>query len=543
MSRKILIMCFFSLIIGCQTNSNDIKWKKFDQSNLINESKENPNKRLQYKFIQPLFNKKNTWFEGFEVVLRDFDERNYERLKPFIIERSIPEIQQNILSGNLTYELLTKFFLYRIRKIEFDNNKFLNSIISINQNIIKEAREKDRKKPKSIYSLHGIPILLKDNINFSNLPTTAGALAFKKNYADDAHVVKNLKASGALIIGKTNLSEWAYYFCSGCPLGYSAIGGQTLNPYGRKVFESGGSSSGSGVAIASNFAPVALGTETSGSILSPSSLNSIVGMKPTVGSISRSGIIPISSTFDTSGPMTKNIIDNVIVFNASLGFDPKDPMSKNKIDVNINEILKANLDGKKFAVFKNLLDEKLYKESINKIVENGGEIIEFEPPKVDFSGFGKILDYDMKFDLNKYIENYIDTKLKINNVNDIIDFNLQDTIFRSPYGMKRFLGMSKNKISKSEYLNLKNKLRKNAQMFFFNSLKNGSVDAILSINNYHASFAAAANYPCLTVPMGYKDNGEPQNITFISSSHNEHLLYEIGYAFEKITKKRIPPSL
>ena len=536
-------MCFFSLIIGCQTNSNDIKWKKFDQSNLINESKENPNKRLQYKFIQPLFNKKNTWFEGFKVVLRDFDERNYERLKPFIIERSIPEIQQNILSGNLTYELLTKFFLYRIRKIEFDNNKFLNSIISINQNIIEEAREKDRKKPKSIYSLHGIPILLKDNINFSNLPTTAGALAFKKNYADDAHVVKNLKASGALIIGKTNLSEWAYYFCSGCPLGYSAIGGQTLNPYGRKVFESGGSSSGSGVAIASNFAPVALGTETSGSILSPSSLNSIVGMKPTVGSISRSGIIPISSTFDTSGPMTKNIIDNVIVFNASLGFDPKDPMSKNKIDVNINEILKANLEGKKFAVFKNLLDEKLYKESINKIVENGGEIIEFEPPKVDFSGFGKILDYDMKFDLNKYIENYIDTKLKINNVNDIIDFNLQDTIFRSPYGMKRFLGMSKNKISKSEYLNLKNKLRKNAQMFFFNSLKNDSVDAILSINNYHASFAAAANYPCLTVPMGYKDNGEPQNITFISSSHNEHLLYEIGYAFEKITKKRIPPSL
>ena len=204
--------------------------------------------------------------------------------------------------------------------------------------------------------------------------------------------------------------------------------------------------------------------------------------------------------------MTKNIIDNVIVFNASLGFDPKDPMSKNKIDVNINEILKANLYGKKFAVFKNLLDEKLYKESINKIVENGGEIIEFEPPKVDFSGFGKILDYDMKFDLNKYIENYIDTKLKINNVNDIIDFNLQDTIFRSPYGMKRFLGMSKNKISKSEYLNLKNKLRKNAQMFFFNSLKNGSVDAILSINNYHK--VCSGKLSMFNGTNGYKDNGE-----------------------------------
>ena len=536
-------MCFISLIIGCQTNSNDIKWKEFDQSNLIDESKKNINKRLQFKFIQPLFNKKNKWFEGIEEALRDFDERSYERLKPLIIERSIPEIQQNILSGNLTYELLTKFFLYRIRKIEFDNNKFLNSIISINQNIIKEAKEKDRKKPKSIYSLHGIPILLKDNINFSNLPTTGGALAFKKNYADDAHVVKNLKASGALIIGKTNLSEWAYYFCSGCPLGYSAIGGQTLNPYGRKVFESGGSSSGSGVAIASNFAPVALGTETSGSILSPSSLNSIVGMKPTVGLISRSGIIPISSTFDTSGPMTKNVIDNALVFNASMGFDPKDPMSKNKINININEILKANLVGKKFAVFKNLINEKLYKESINIIIENGGEIIEFEPQKVDFSGFVKILDYDMKFDLNKYIENYVDNKLKIKNVHDIIDFNLRDTIFRSPYGMKRFLGMSKNKISKSEYLNLKNKLRKNAQIFFFNSLKNDSVDAILSINNYHASFAAAANYPCLTLPMGYKDSGEPQNLTLISSSLNEYLLYEIGYAFEKITKKRIPPNL
>ena len=129
-------------------------------------------------------------------------------------------------------------------------------------------------------------------------------------------LVKRIRDKGGLILGKVNLSEWAYYFCSGCPLGYSAMGGQTLNPYGRKRFETGGSSSGSGVAVAANYAAVAIGSETSGSILSPSGKNSVVGLKPTIGAVSRGGVVPISSTLDTAGPMTKNVLDNAIVMSA-----------------------------------------------------------------------------------------------------------------------------------------------------------------------------------------------------------------------------------
>ena len=153
--------------------------------------------------------------------------------------------------------------------------------------------------------MYGMPVLIKDNINTSGMPTTAGAIALLENEnTEDAFIIKKLKEAGALILGKSNLSEWAYYFCGTCPVGYSATGGQTLNPYGRAIFESGGSSSGSGASVAANYAVAAVGTETSGSITSPSSQNSVVGLKPTIGLLSRTGIVPISTTLDTPGPMT-----------------------------------------------------------------------------------------------------------------------------------------------------------------------------------------------------------------------------------------------
>ena len=330
---KIIILLLF---IGC--NNKNLEWELYDESSELISNKDHSINRMQFKLIQSKYNDKNKWFKNLNTYLIDFSEKDYQELKPLIIEKDIPSIQKNILSGKLTYEKLTLFYLYRIKKIEFNKNSYLNSIISLNQNIILEAKEKDKKKPSSIYSLHGIPILLKDNINFDGLPTTAGSALLRDNISEDSFVVKKLKESGAIVLGKTNLSEWAYYFCVGCPLGYSAIGGQTLNPYGRKIFESGGSSSGSGVAISANLSSVALGSETSGSILSPSSLNSIVGLKPTIGLVSRNGIVPISSTLDTSGPMTKNVIDNVIVFNSIMGFDDNDSYSKERIDVNIKQI-------------------------------------------------------------------------------------------------------------------------------------------------------------------------------------------------------------
>jgi amidase len=495
-----LLIFLYLLLSGC--NSSEKKWIPYDESSEITNNKTHSLERMQFKLIQSKFNDKNIWFSELDNYLKDFSEDDYEKLKPLIIEKDIPSIQTNIILKKLTYEKLVLFYLFRIKKIEFNKNTYLNSIISLNPNIVLEARKKDKIKPESIYSLHGIPILLKDNINFDGLPTTAGAEILKNNIADDSFVVKKLKESGAVILGKTNLSEWAYYFCVGCPLGYSAIGGQTLNPYGRKEFESGGSSSGSGAAISANLSSVSLGSETSGSILSPSSLNSIVGLKPTIGLVSRTGIIPISNTLDTSGPMTKNVIDNVIVFNSIMGFDQDDSHSKNKININYNEIINSSLKDKRLGVFKSLLNDSLYLKTIEDIKRAGGIIIEFEPPKINFLGFRKILDVEMKNELPKYLSTYFKDNMNIKNISDIINYNLQDSLNRSPYGQKIFEGIVSDNTGKEEFKKLKVRLKKEGERYFNESLKKYSLDAILSINNYHAAYAAAAYYPCLTGSYG-----------------------------------------
>ena len=534
-----LLIFLYLLLSGC--NSSEKKWIPYDENPEITNNKTHSLERMQFKLIQSKFNDKNIWFSELDNYLKDFSEDDYEKLKPLIIEKDIPSIQTNIIQRKLTYEKLVLFYLFRIKKIEFNKNTYLNSIISLNPNIVLEARKKDKIKPESIYSLHGIPVLLKDNINFDGLPTTAGAEVLKNNIADDSFVVKKLKESGAVILGKTNLSEWAYYFCVGCPLGYSAIGGQTLNPYGRKEFESGGSSSGSGAAISANLSSVSLGSETSGSILSPSSLNSIVGLKPTIGLVSRTGIIPISNTLDTSGPMTKNVIDNAIVFNSIMGFDQNDSHSKNKININYNEIINSSLKDKRLGVFKSLLNDSLYIKTIEDIKKAGGIIIEFEPPKINFLGFRKILDVEMKNELPKYLSNYFKDNLNIKNISDIINYNLQDSLNRSPYGQKIFEGIVSDNTGKGEFEKLKVRLKKEGERYFNESLKKYSLDAILSINNYHAAYAAAAYYPCLTVPMGYNKSGLPSNLTFISSSYEENKLYQLGYAYEKLSNKRVAP--
>lgn len=534
-----LLIFLYLLLSGC--NSSEKKWIPYDESSEITNNKTHSLERMQFKLIQSKFNDKNIWFSELDNYLKDFSEDDYEKLKPLIIEKDIPSIQTNIIQKKLTYEKLVLFYLFRIKKIEFNKNTYLNSIISLNPNIVLEARKKDKIKPESIYSLHGIPILLKDNINFDGLPTTAGAEILKNNIADDSFVVKKLKESGAVILGKTNLSEWAYYFCVGCPLGYSAIGGQTLNPYGRKEFESGGSSSGSGAAISANLSSVSLGSETSGSILSPSSLNSIVGLKPTIGLVSRTGIIPISNTLDTSGPMTKNVIDNVIVFNSIMGFDQDDSHSKNKINIKYNEIINSSLKDKRLGVFKSLLNDSLYLKTIEDIKRAGGIIIEFEPPKINFLGFRKILDVEMKNELPKYLSTYFKDNMNIKNISDIINYNLQDSLNRSPYGQKIFEGIVSDNTGKEEFKKLKVRLKKEGERYFNESLKKYSLDAILSINNYHAAYAAAAYYPCLTVPMGYNKNGLPSNLTFISSSFEENKLYQLGFAYEKLSNKRVAP--
>ncbi|WOD43259.1 amidase family protein [Hwangdonia lutea] len=501
----------------------------------------------EFKVLDSKFIDVSQLWQPFENDLKDFTAETYNNLKPLILEADIPTLQNHISEGHLSYELLTKFYLYRIKKFDRENSLSLNSVISLNPNAIKEAIEADQTdfevEPHPIY---GMPILLKDNINTSGMPTTAGAVALQNNNTDDAFVVKQLKRKGAIILGKANLSEWAYFFCNDCPSGYSAIGGQTLNPYGRRIMDTGGSSSGSGVAVAANFCVAAVGSETSGSILSPSSQNSIVGLKPTIGLLSRSGIVPISSTLDTPGPMTKNVTDNAIVLDAMLGFDNNDSKSIDTTSetgfYNSNMLFKADFSGKRFGAFKRLLEDSLYVQAIADLKSKGAKIIEIEEEKNDLPDFLRLLNLDMKNDLPKYLSDDASNDVVVTSVKDVIDFNKKDSVNRMPYGQKLFEGIVADSAANEAFQNIKNTLKTNGRRFYDKPMKAHNLDGFLSINNYHAGFAAVAEYPAITVPMGYTEKGAPKGLTFISKPLSENDLLQWAYIYEQVSKRRKAPK-
>lgn len=530
------------IIFSCEEN-NLTKWVNYDESSELVESQKNDNIRLRYQRIQSISKDKNQLIEGFEKEISKFIKNKYDSYKELILERSIPEIQKNVIEGKLSYYDLTLFYLSRIYLIEFNDKLYLNSIISINKDVLEVAKERDKNSKGEINSIYGIPILLKDNIGFDKLPTTAGAFSLKDNLTENAFIVNRLEDEGAIILGKTNLSEWANYFCLGCPNGYSAMGGQTLNPYGRKVLDTGGSSSGSGVATASNLSSVSLGSETSGSILSPSSANSLVGMKPTIGHVSRSGIVPISSTLDTAGPMTKFVIDNIIVYNSIIGFDDNDSYSKNTSSIDLEKVFNSSLENKKLGYYSNYYkNDSIYKLNVDLLKSNGAELFEINPKSVELNNFRKLLDEDMRRDLVSYLEDYGNIKLEVKDVASIIEFNSLDSIERSPYGQGIFRGILNNPFSDEELYDLRESLLSSGNLYYDQSFETYELDAVLSINNYGAGYAAAAHNPCLTVPMGFRKNNQPAGLTFIGKSGKEQILYELGYSFEKISKKRKAPN-
>ena len=546
MKKRVLLIISISFIIGCQAKKEKqpaVIFKKYDEIPALQKQQNHENNRMQFKLFQSKYLDMNTIFEPFKNDLAYFSEENYTALKPLILEQDIPALQKSIKEGNLSYEKLTLFYLYRIRKFESDSAKSLNSIISLNPNVLEDARTRDKnKKENAEYSIYGMPIFLKDNINTNDMPTTAGAIALAENKnTADAFIVEKLREKGGLILGKVNLSEWAYFFCSGCPLGFSAVGGQTLNPYGRGVFETGGSSAGSAVAIAANFAVAAVGTETAGSITSPSSLNSVVGLKPTIGVLSRTGIVPISSTLDTPGPMTKNVIDNAIFMNAMRGYDKNDFVSKKIGQDYLQNGFNQKLKGRRLGALKSLLSDSVYVATLKKLKKSGVKIVEITAPEISFDGFTTFLNIEMKHGLPKYLSESAAKNITIKSVEDVTIYNLKDASLRAAYGQQLFDGIVRDQTSLEELAIIKNRLSAESKKSL-QALKSENLDAILSINNYHSGIAAVAKHPTLTVPMGYKNSGEPISLTFIGIPFSERKLLEIGYAFEQLTKVREMPK-
>lgn len=543
--KKILFLSLF-FILACKPTQKTVipAWASYDETEEVAKNATNASTKMQYKLIQSKILDKNTIWKNIAQQISTFSEDDYQRLKPLILEQNIPTIQSHIQSGSLSYETLTQWYLYRIVKYENDKDKMLNAIVAINPEAVNEARKRDKNKSNHDHPIYGIPILVKDNTNVMGMPTTAGTHLLRNNTAADAFIITQIKDKGAIVLGKTNLSEWANFLFLTGPNGYSAVGGQTLNPYGRKIFDTGGSSSGSGAAVAANYAAAAVGTETSGSILSPSWQNSIIGLKPTTGLLSRTGIIPISSTLDTPGPMTKNVTDSGILLSAMSGEDINDSATKNnpKNIKYLDDLRSGTLQGLRFGAIKSFLRDSIYKQSINTIIKLGGIVVEYDPEPMNFDGFGTILSADMKVDLPNYLNKYASNELTTRSIADVIAYNKNDSILKIPYGQGRFEQMLAENTTEAELLQIKAKIKKEGVNFFEKPMVKYQLDAILSINNNNAGHAAAANYPCLTIPMGYKTTGEPWGLTFIARPYQENTLLKMGLALEKATKIRKLPQ-
>lgn len=527
------ILFFLAIaVISCKSPNTENKVSKASSSN-----------DEKFKVLDSKFLKKEEIIAPFREVLSSFRESNV--LKELILEKSIPEIQQAVYDGKLSYQQLTLFYINRIAKYDRENRKSLNSVIALNPKALEDAYAYDLKLDEyrrgegkfNPYSLMGMPILLKDNINAAGMKTTAGAAVLKDLEVDNARITQRLIEADAIILGKANLSEWAYFFCEGCPSGYSAIGGQTLNPYGRKDIDTGGSSSGSGVAVAANFAVAAVGSETAGSILSPASQNSIVGMKPSVGTLSGIGIVPISTYLDTAGPMTKNVTDNVILMKAMLS------NKRRYSDLFIANLGTSTVQGRIFGVFPGYKQNPLYAKAVEDIVALGATVVELEQKTPQLDGFVSLLNIDMKKDLPAYFMGLGNPSYQGWDVASIMELNKKDALNNMPYGQGLFEGIVKEKeYTAAESAALKTRLTIAAQEYFDFYIQTHNLDGFLSVNNYNAAEAAVAFYPAITVPMGYNEANRPYGITFIAPTEEEKLLYQWAAAYEKATKHRKMPK-
>ena len=488
-------------------------------------------------------------------------------------EVTISELQQGMASGKFTARSLVKKYLDRIDDVDKDG-PMINSVIEINPDALSIAEQLDReRKDKGTRGpLHGIPILIKDNIDTADrLKTTAGSLALLESRPQqDAFVARRIREVGAVILGKTNLSEWANFRSTSSTSGWSARGGQTRNPYVLSRNPCG-SSSGSGAAPAANLCAAAIGTETDGSVVCPSSANSLVGIKPTVGLISRAGIIPIAHSQDTAGPMARTVRDAVILLGALTGIDARDDETKKssgKVQADYTRFLdRDGLRGMRLGVarkhfgFNDAVD-KLINDHIAEMKRLGAVII--DPADIPTSGkFDdselEVLLYEFKADLNAYLSK-AGGNIPARSLKELIAFNEKHREQEMPYfGQELFIrAEAKGPLTSKKYLAAlqKNHLLTRSQGIDF-VMKKNRLDALIAptggpawptdwINGDHfkggySSASAVAGYPHITVPAGYVF-GLPVGISFFGGAWSEPTLIRLAYAFEQATKARRPPE-
>lgn len=481
-------------------------------------------------------------------------------------EASVTDLQQFMRKGQLSATTLVQAYLDRIA--QYDDQ--VKSIIQLNPDALAIARvlDEERAAGKLRGPLHGIPVLIKDNIDTGDqMLTTAGSLALTFAPApDDAFVVKQLRSAGAIILGKTNLSEWANFRSTRSSSGWSGRGGQTRNPY---VLDRSpcGSSAGSGAAVSANFATLAIGTETNGSVVCPSSTNGVVGIKPTVGLVSRDGIIPISETQDTAGPMTRTVKDAALLLGVMAGIDSKDKATTSaQLHADYTQFLDENaLKGKRIGILKGTFGNHEKVDAILDMVvttleEQGAEVIsDIELPERENIGSASytLMLYEYKDGLNNYFASRPNSPIQ--SIEDLIAFNRENADQEMPFFGQEHLerAAEMGSLEEPEYLEALEQVTLNARDAIDNALAAHNLDALMGItggpswtidvvNGDHfgmgsSSPAAQSGYPNITVPAGYV--GElPVGVSFFAGRYEEPKLIGIAYDFEQATQVRRAPK-
>jgi len=489
-------------------------------------------------------------------------------------ELTVADLQKRMQSGQDTAKSLVQKYLARIDQLD-TRGPALHYMIEMNPEAlaIAEALDEERRKTGPRGSLHGVPVLIKDNIGTADrMTTTAGSLALEGSIpAKDSFVAARLREAGAVILGKTNLSEWANFRSTRSSSGWSARGGQAKNPYALDRNPSG-SSSGTGGAIAANYGPVGLGSETDGSITSPSNNCCLVGIKPTVGLVSRSGVVPIAHSQDTVGPMTRTVTDAAVLLGAMAGPDANDPITKNAHVHGHRDYTTfldaAGLKGARIGIPRkgffgyNPHSDKIAEEAITIMERLGAVIVDpVELPDDDELGKAEfeVLLYEFKADLNAYLAG-LGPSVRIKSLQEAIDFNERNRDREMPYfGQEIFIrAQAKGPLTEQAYLDaLATCERLSRTEGIDAAMDKHALDALVAptsappsltdlVNGDYGSgsattFPAVAGYPHITVPGGFVF-GLPVGMSFFGRGWSEPVLLKLAYAFEQATKHRHPPA-
>jgi len=482
--------------------------------------------------------------------------------------------QQAMSTGQLTAVKLAAFYL---RQIEVRNEQ-LNAVISVNPDLLAQARALDQERAAGNVRgpLHGIPVLLKDNIEArEKMPTTAGSLALQNNHTGrDAAITRKLRASGALILGKANLSEWANFRSTRSSSGWSGVGGQTRNPYDLNKTPCG-SSSGSAVAVTADLTLLAIGTETDGSITCPASINGIVGIKPTIGLISRSGIVPISHRQDTAGPMARNVHDAAVLLTAMAGYDKSDASTTHALTKGVfgidysRRLEQVNIQGKRIGVLRGNAGfhdqvDALFEQAIRDLKAAGAiivddlEFMQSEAEQQHFNNYLNTLLHDFKRDLNAYLADLPESIPEAADLDALIRFNEAHADREMPwFGQELFQqAVSLVEFDDAEYGEAVAALTRITRESIDGLLQQHQLAALIaptrgaawSIDKINgdagsggsSTYAAISGYPHITVPMGFIHH-LPVGLSFMGTAFSEVELIRIAHVYEQTSQRRKPP--